>query len=171
MVYLYIISSIYTYFYIFTPICTYFYLYLPIFTTKVWYFTTVYHKSVVFYHKISSNFNIYWYIYTYFHQFIPISTYIYLDLLIFTSICTYFHDNSKCIRYLVSNYLDQWEVSILITWSILSNQRARNVPQNEVQTNYVPHVPQMRYTWGTKTSRPQDGKYLIFWKIWLPSFF
>ena len=82
-----------------------------------------------------------------------------------------FNDNSKCIRYLVSNYLDQWEVSILITWSILSNQRARNVPQNEVQTNYVPHVPQMRYTWGTKTRTPQDeNKFTDFWvdlmKIW-----
>ena len=35
---------------------------------------------------------------------------------------------------------------ILITWSILTNQRARNVPQNEAQTNYVPHVPQMRHS-------------------------
>ena len=41
-----------TYFYIFTPICIYFYIYLPIFTTKVWYFTTVYHISVVFYHSL-----------------------------------------------------------------------------------------------------------------------
>ena len=37
--------------------------------------------------------------------------------------------------------------------------RARNVPQNEVQTNYVPHVPHLRYSWGTQYSRPQDGKY------------
>merc|ERR1712055_1134731 len=36
---------------------------------------------------------------------------------------------------------------------ILSNQRARNVPQNGVQTNYVPHV---RYRWGTKSSPLQD---------------
>merc|ERR1712208_232718 len=47
-VYFYLFLHIYTYFYIFTPICTYFYLYLPIFTTKVWYFTTDCHKSVVF---------------------------------------------------------------------------------------------------------------------------
>ena len=31
------------------PQSTYFDLYLPIFTTNVWYFTTVYHKSVVLY--------------------------------------------------------------------------------------------------------------------------
>merc|ERR1712215_486711 len=53
---------------------------------------------------------------------------------------------------------------ILITWSILSNQRAGNVPQNVVQTNYVPQVPHMWYSCGTKTSDPQDGKYLIFLK-------
>ena len=53
----------------------------------------------------------------------------------------------------------------------VADHRATNVPQNEVQTNYVPHVPQMRYTWGTHCSDPQDGKYLIFWKIWQPSFF
>jgi len=35
---------------------------------------------------------------------------------------------------------------ILIMWSILSNQRARNVPQNEAQTNYVPQVPQVRHS-------------------------
>ena len=75
-----------------------------------------------------------------------------------------FNDNSKCLRYLVSNYLDQWEVSILITWFILSNQRARNVPQNGVQTNYVPQVPHVGYRWGTKTRPTQDGKYLIFLK-------
>merc|ERR1712105_18752 len=39
---------------------------------------------------------------------------------------------------------------------------ARNVPQNGVQTNYVPQVPHVGYRWGTKTSDPQDGKYLIF---------
>merc|ERR1712055_1197898 len=46
--------------------------------------------------------------------------------------------------FLLSNYLDQWEVSILITCSILSNQRARNVPQNEGHLINVPHVPHMR---------------------------
>ena len=57
------------------------------------------------------------------------------------------------------------------------NQRARNVPQNEAQTNYVPQVPQMRHSWGTKTSSPLDGdkftdfwddlmKILFFGKIW-----
>merc|ERR1712208_55810 len=30
----------------------YLYIYLPIFTTKVWYLTTVYHISVVFYHSL-----------------------------------------------------------------------------------------------------------------------
>merc|ERR1712105_267742 len=39
-----------------------------------------------------------------------------------------------------------------------------NVPQNGVQTNYVPQVPHVGYRWGTKTSTPQDGKYLIFFK-------
>ena len=33
---------------------------------------------------------------------------------------------------------------ILITWSILTNQRARNVPQNEGHLINVPHVPHMR---------------------------
>ena len=38
------------------------------------------------------------------------------------------------------------------------------VPQNGVQTNYVPQVPQLGYRWGTKTSTPQDGgKFTDFW--------
>ena len=37
-------------------------------------------------------------------------------------------------------------------------------PQNGVQSNYVPQVPHVGYRWGTKTSTPQDGKYLIFLK-------
>ena len=32
------------------------------------------------------------------------------------------------------------------------------------KTNYVPQVPHVGYRWGTKTSTPQDGKYLIFLK-------
>ena len=51
---------------------------------------------------------------------------------------------------------------ILITWSILTNQRARNVPEKLAQTNYVPQAPHMGHSWGTEYSRPQDGKYLIF---------
>ena len=39
---------------------------------------------------------------------------------------------------------------------ILPNQRARIVPQNVVQTNYVPQVPHVWYSCGTKTSRAQD---------------
>merc|ERR1711936_799375 len=67
---------------------------------------------------------------------------------------------------LLSNYLDQWEVSILITCSISSNQRARNVPQNGVQTNYVPQVPHVGYRWVTEYSRAQDTqKCGVFEKI------
>ena len=41
---------------------------------------------------------------------------------------------------------------------------ARNVPQNVVQTNYVPQVPHMWYSCGTKTSSPLDGdKFTDFW--------
>jgi len=41
----------------------------------------------------------------------------------------------------------------------LTNQRARIVPQNVVQTNYVPQVPHVWYSCGTEYSDPQDGKY------------
>ena len=87
-----------------------------------------------------------------------------------------FNDNSKCLRYLVSNYLDQWEVSILITWFILSNQRAINVPQNGAQTNYVTQVPHVGHRWGTKLVPPQDGDKIHrflgwFEKIWVPPHF
>merc|ERR1711947_67658 len=105
-------SYFHVYFYLFLPnfmyICTYFYLYLPIFTTKVWYFTTDCHKSVLFYYRLPQ----------------------------------------KC------GILLQFTTKV---W-------ARNVPQNGVQTNYVPQVPHLGYRWGTKTSRTQDGKYLIFLK-------
>ena len=48
--------------------------------------------------------------------------------------------------------------------SILPNHSARNVPQNVVQTNYVPQVPHMWYSCGTKTSSPLDGdKFTDFW--------
>ena len=45
------------------------------------------------------------------------------------------------------------------------------VPQNVVHFIYVPQVPHMWYTCGTKTSSTQDGnKFQIFWvdlmKIW-----
>ena len=68
-------------------------------------------------------------------------------------------------------YYNYYYLPQVLPASVLPNQRARNVPQNEVQTNYVPHVPQMRYTWGTKTRTPQDeNKFTDFWvdlmKIW-----
>ena len=47
---------------------------------------------------------------------------------------------------------------------MLSNQRARNVTQNEAQTNYVTQVPHLRHRWGTKTSSTLDGdKFTDFW--------
>ena len=47
---------------------------------------------------------------------------------------------------------------------MLSNQRAINVPQNGVQTNYVPQVPHVGYRWGTKTSSILVGdKFTDFW--------
>ena len=47
---------------------------------------------------------------------------------------------------------------------MLSNQRARNVPQNGAQTNYVTQVPHLGHRWGTKTSSPLDGdKFTDFW--------
>merc|ERR1711984_51312 len=60
--------------------------------------------------------------------------------------------------------LPAFKPDILITWAILTNQRARNVTQNEAQTNYVPQAPHMGHSWGTQYTRPQDGKYLIFLK-------
>ena len=46
----------------------------------------------------------------------------------------------------------------------MSNQRAGNVPQNVVQTNYVPQVPHMWYSCGTKLSSTLDGdKFTDFW--------
>ena len=47
---------------------------------------------------------------------------------------------------------------------MMPNQRAINVPQNGVQTNYVPQVPHMGYRWGTKPSSTLDGdKFTDFW--------
>ena len=47
---------------------------------------------------------------------------------------------------------------------MLSNQRARNVPQNGAQTNYVTQVPHLGHRWGTKLDPPQDGdKFTDFW--------
>ena len=38
------------------------------------------------------------------------------------------------------------------------------MPQNVAQTNYVPQVPHMWYSCGTKTRTPQDGdKFTDFW--------
>ena len=50
------------------------------------------------------------------------------------------------------------------------------VPQNGVQTNYVPQVPHMGYRWGTKLVPPQDGDKIHrflgwFEKIWVPPHF
>ena len=36
----------------------------------------------------------------------------------------------------------------------------QNVPQNEVQIEYVPHVPQMRYLWGTERGSPLVGVHI-----------
>merc|ERR1712215_342019 len=65
---------------------------------------------------------------------------------------------------------------ILITCSILSNQRSRNVPHFVGHLIYVPHVPHLWDNCGTKTRSPQDGdKFTDFWidlmKILLPPFF
>ena len=47
---------------------------------------------------------------------------------------------------------------------MMPNQRARNVPQNVAQTNYVPQVPHMWYSCGTKLAPPQDeNKFQDLW--------
>ena len=66
------------------------------------------------------------------------------------------------LRRRTQRVLPAFKPDILITWSILTNQRARNVTQNGAQTNYVPQAPHMGHSWGTKLDPPQDGKYLIF---------
>merc|ERR1712055_1221901 len=93
------------------------------------------------------------YISTYFYIFILISTY----LLLFVHISTYIYHKSVVFY----NRLPQ-KCGILLQFD--TKVWARNVPQNGVQTNYVPQVPHVGYRWGTKTSLPQDGKYLIFLK-------
>merc|ERR1712208_174776 len=75
------------------------------------------------------------YICTYFYIFTPIFmyifTYIYLDYgvpkYLFLPIFTYIYHKS------------------VVFYHSLPQKCDRDVPQNEVQTNYVPHVPQMRY--------------------------
>ena len=44
-------------------------------------------------------------------------------------------------RHQLHLLLPAFKPVILITWSILTNQRARNVPEKLAQTNYVPKVP------------------------------
>merc|ERR1712055_1221902 len=55
-IYLYlphISTYFHVYFYLFLHIYSSLYIFLPIFTTKVWYFTTDCHKSVVFYYSLT----------------------------------------------------------------------------------------------------------------------
>ena len=66
------------------------------------------------------------------------------------------------LRRRTQRVLPAFKPDILITWSILTNQRARNVTQNGAQTNYVTQLPHLGHRWGTQCSDPQDGKYLIF---------
>merc|ERR1712030_152306 len=51
-IFMYISTYFHVYFYLFLHIYSYLYIFLPISTTKVWYFTTDYHKSVLFYYRL-----------------------------------------------------------------------------------------------------------------------
>merc|ERR1712002_1371421 len=166
-IFLHIFMYISNYFYIFT---TYFYLFLHIYSYFHVYFYLFLHIYSYFLHV---EHYIYYYLprelpASYFHQFIPISTY-FLHIYLPTSARSLPRVLPASIlvsifnaRVVKSTWMTSLKPVILITCSILTNQRARNVPGNLVHFIYVPDVPVIWYESGTKTSTPQDGKYLIF---------
>merc|ERR1712030_155760 len=86
--------------------------------------------------------NIFMHISTYFH------VYLYLFSCIFLLISTYLPQKcgifaTDCHKSVLFYYRLPQKCGILLQFD--TKVWARNVPQNEVQTNYVPHVPQMRY--------------------------
>ena len=86
---------------------------------------------------------------TYLLLFVHISTYIYHKSVVFYNSlphkCGILLQIATKVWYFttVYRYLPH-KCGILLQFD--TKVWARNVPQNEVQTNYVPHVPQMRYT-------------------------
>merc|ERR1712055_134146 len=65
-----------------------------------------------------------------------------------------------------------YHISVVFYYSLTQKcgiYELQNVTQNGAQTNYVPQAPHLGHSWGTEYSRAQDGKYLIFYKISLPT--
>merc|ERR1711947_16663 len=150
---------------------TYFYLYLPHISTHFhvyfYLFLHIYHIFLPIFMYIYTYFM---YISTYFYIFILISTYLLLfstcralHLLLparvlsasrHKSVLFYYRLPQKCVVLLqiatkvwyfttVYRYLPH-KCGILLQFD--TKVWARNVTQNEAQTNYVPHVPQMRHS-------------------------
>jgi len=162
---------IYTYFHQFIPISNYFHVYL----TYLCIFLTSFHVYLYLHLTYLDIFScifipIFMYISTYFYIFILISTYLLLfstcralHLLLparvlsasrHKSVLFYYRLPQKCVVLLqiatkvwyfttVYRYLPH-KCGILLQFD--TKVWARNVPQNEAQTNYVPHVPQMRHS-------------------------
>merc|ERR1712208_165154 len=164
-IFLHIFMYIYTYFHVYFYLCLHISTYLHIFSAIFMYISTYFHVCLYLYLTYLDIFScifipIFMYISTYFYIFILISTYLLLfstcralHLLLparvlsasrHKSVLFYYRLPQKCVVLLqIATKVWYFYYSLPI---FTTKVWARNVPQNEVQTNYVPHVPQVRYT-------------------------